>query len=599
LFLRPITTLALMLAACGPGDGARAQAARDTTPAAASPPPEPPRVPPLQADSAGQAWAEQTLARLTLRQRVAQLVFPWISGQSMAANPSERDRMLAWVSRGEVGGLIVSTGTPAALAGKLNAAQMRASVPLLIVSDLETGPGMRLTPGGTTMPPSMAFGAAGDTALARRAGRATADEARAVGIHMTLGPLFDVNSNPANPIINVRSFGESPELVARMGTAWMRGAREGGLLSAGKHFPGHGDTRVDSHVGLPEVGGDSARLHTVEMAPFGTAVRAGIDAILVGHIAAVGLEGPNAPPASLSPRMIGGELRGRLGFQGLVFTDALNMGGVTRNYSVSEASILALLAGADVLLQPPGHEAVVDNVVRAVEAGRIPAARIEEAARRVLRAKAAAGLHRGSRVDAAAVAGRVGTDAHRQLAREVGARSITLARDGRNLVPLRPGARVLHVTYTESGRGPSGAGFNGALASGGVSVDHVRVGPSTSAATFTSLRQRAASADVVVASIVVSPVQYRPLGIGGGFGAWVEGLAASGKPVVAVSLGSPYLLGSFPSVPAYLLGWSNAGASESAAARALLGAAPIRGRLPVALPPYHRVGEGIDRNARN
>ncbi|HLM67060.1 MAG TPA: glycoside hydrolase family 3 N-terminal domain-containing protein, partial [Longimicrobium sp.] len=244
LTLRPITTLVLMLAACGPGDGARAQAAQDTTPAAAAPPPEPPRVPPLQADSTGQAWVEQTLARLTLRQRVAQLVFPWISGQSMAANPSERDRMLAWVSRGEVGGLIVSTGTPVALAGKLNAAQMRASVPLLIVSDLETGPGMRLTPGGTTMPPSMAFGAAGDTALARQAGRATADEARAVGIHMTLGPLFDVNSNPANPIINVRSFGESPELVARMGTAWMRGAREGGLLSAGKHFPGHGDTRV-------------------------------------------------------------------------------------------------------------------------------------------------------------------------------------------------------------------------------------------------------------------------------------------------------------------------------------------------------------------
>ncbi|HLM67004.1 MAG TPA: glycoside hydrolase family 3 C-terminal domain-containing protein, partial [Longimicrobium sp.] len=196
-------------------------------------------------------------------------------------------------------------------------------------------------------------------------------------------------------------------------------------------------------------------------------------------------------------------------------------------------------------------------------------------------------------------AGRVGTDAHRQLAREVGARSITLVRDAQNLVPLRPGARVLHVTYTESGRGASGGPFNGALASGGVSVDHVRVGPSTSAATFASLRERAASADVVVASIVVSPVQYRPLGIGGGFGAWVEGLAASGKPVVAVSLGSPYLLGSFPSVPAYLLGWSNAGASESAAARALLGAAPIRGRLPVALPPYHRVGEGITREARN
>lgn len=593
LFFRPITTLALMLAACGPGDRASAEAAQDTVPAAA---PEPPRIPPLQTDSAGRAWVEQTLATLSLRQRVAQLVFPWISGASPSANAAEQQRMLAWVSRDQVGGLIVSTGAPAGLAAKLNAAQMRAAVPLLVVSDLETGPGMRLSPGGTVMPPSMAFGAAGDTALARQAGRATAEEARVVGIHMTLGPLFDVNSNPANPIINVRSFGASAELVGRMGTAWMRGAREGGLLSAGKHFPGHGDTRVDSHVGLPQVGADSARLHAVEMAPFGTAIRAGIDGILVGHIAAVGLEGPNAPPSSLSPRMIGEELRGRLGFEGLVFTDALNMGGVTRSYSVSEASIRALLAGADVLLQPPGHTTVIDNIVTAVQAGRIPAARIDEAARRVLTAKAAAGLHRrGGRVDAGAVAGTVGSDAHRALARQVAERSITLARDSGGLVPLRPGARVLHVTYTENGRGPGGAILDRALAAGGVTVDHVRVGRATSAATFAALRQRAAAADVVIASVAIAPFQYRALGISGGFGPWVQELASAGRPVVAVSLGSPYLLDSFPAVPAYLLAWSNAAVSETAAARALLGAAPVGGKLPVPLPPYHREGEGIGR----
>jgi beta-N-acetylhexosaminidase len=454
LLLRPITTLALALAACAPGDRTRAEAAQDTSRAAVQP--EPPRVPPLRTDSAGRAWVEQTLAGLTLRQKVAQLVFPWISGQSASANSAEHERMLAWVTRDEVGGLIVSTGTPAAVATKLNAAQMRAGVPLLVVSDLETGAGMRLSPGGTVMPPAMAFSAAGDTALARQAGRATAAEARAVGIHMTLGPLFDVNSNPANPIINVRSFGESPEQVARMGTAWMRGARDGGLLSVGKHFPGHGDTHVDSHVGLAQTGADSTRLRTVEMAPFATAVQAGIDGILVGHIAVVGLEGPGAAPASLSPRIIGGELRGRLGFGGLVFTDALNMGGVTRSYSVSEAAIRALLAGADVLLQPPGHEVVIDRIVAAVESGRIPAARIDEAARRVLTAKAAAGLHRGARVDPSLVAEQVGTDAHRQTARRVAEGSITLVRDGGGLVPLRPGARVLHVTYTETGRRPRG-----------------------------------------------------------------------------------------------------------------------------------------------
>lgn len=590
LLLRPLWALCFSLAACSAPDRADEPAAARAAPTVR----ETPAIPPLRTDTAGQAWVERTLAALTLRQRVAQLVFPWISGQSTSANPAEQQRMLQWVSRDEVGGLIVSTGTPAALAGKLNAAQMRAGVPLLIVSDLETGPGMRLSPGGTRMPPAMAFGAADDTALARRAGRATGAEARAVGIHLTLGPVLDVNSNPANPIINVRSFGESPERVARLGAAWLQGARETGLLSVGKHFPGHGDTNVDSHVGLPQIGGDSARLAQVELAAFRGPMRAGMDGVLVGHIAAVGIEGPGAPPASLSPRMIG-MLRGPMHFRGIVFTDALNMGGVTRRYSVTEASILALLAGADALLQPPGHPAVIDGIVAAVESGRIPRARIDEAARRVLTAKAAAGLHRGRRVDLAAVPSAVGTEAHRELARQVAARSITLARDRNGAVPLRAGARVLHVTYTDNGRGTAGGVLQRELSAGGVTAEHVRVGPATPAATFASLRTRAAAADVVVASIAIAPFQYRSLGIGGGLPGFVEALAASGKPVIAVSLGSPYLLDAFPSIPAYLLAWDTGAAAETAAARALLGAIPITGRLPVSLPPHHRAGEGIDR----
>jgi beta-N-acetylhexosaminidase len=193
----------------------------------------------------------------------------------------------------------------------------------------------------------------------------------------------------------------------------------------------------------------------------------------------------------------------------------------------------------------------------------------------------------------------VGSDAHRALARQVAERSITLVRDRNNLLPLRRGARVLHVTYTENARGPAGAILDRGLSAGGLTVEHVRVGAATPAATFASLRERAAAADVVIASVFVAPVQYRALGLGGGFGAFVEGLASAGRPVIAVSLGSPYLMESFPSVPAYLLAWSNAAVSESAAARALLGTAPIRGRMPVSLPPYHRVGEGIDRDAAN
>jgi beta-N-acetylhexosaminidase len=294
----------LIAAACGtaeerPREAGAAQA------------PEPPRVPALQLDAEAAAWVEETLAGMTLRQRVAQLVFPWISGQSESANPQEFARMRNWVTRDEVGGLIVSTGAPSTLAAKLNAAQARAAVPLLIVSDLETGPGMRLRPGGTDVPPSMALRRGARRGARARGGRVTGMEARAVGIHMTLGPLFDVNSNPRQPD-HQRPF-------------LRRGPGAGGAAGDGVDGGGEGDRaplrrkalprprrhRVDSHVGLAaDRGGLGAALRGVEIAPFARAVHAGMDGMLVGHIAAVGLEGPDAPPASLSPRMVDDVLRG-------------------------------------------------------------------------------------------------------------------------------------------------------------------------------------------------------------------------------------------------------------------------------------------------
>lgn len=578
------------LAACSPGAEQAPSHAAPGPPAVAmdeAARPAPDAMPASRGlDLRAAAWVERTLAAMSLRQRVAQLVMPWISGESASANPDEWERMVRWVAEDEVGGLIVSKGAPPTLAAKLNEAQRRSRVPLLVVSDLETGPGMRLTPGGTDFPPAMAFGAADDVELAREAGRVTGTEARAVGIHLTLGPVLDVNSNPDNPIINVRSFGADPERVARMASAWLEGARETGLLAAGKHFPGHGDTEVDSHVGLATIYADSARLARMELVPFRRAVRAGIDGILVGHIAVAAIDGPGAPPASLSPQVIGEVLRRRLGFDGLVFTDALNMGAITRHYPVGEASILALQAGADVLLQPPGTSAVIDDVVRAVESGRLPRQRVDEAARRVLVAKASAGLHRRSRVPVDSVSRHVGTPAHRAVARSVARASVTLARDAARLVPIAPATRrVLHVAYTVSGGGSAGSVLADELAAAGLRVDRARVGPRTTPSEFGRLRQRAAAVDLVVVSVSVAPQQYRELGIEGGLPGWVDGLARAGRPVIAISLGSPYVIEAFPSVPTYLLGWSASEISERAVARALLGSAPIRGRLPVPLSP--------------
>jgi beta-N-acetylhexosaminidase len=541
----------------------------------------------------GAVWVEETLASLDLRGRVSQLVFPWIRGGAIPRNSTEYRRIQRWIREDRVGGLIVSRGPAAEFAPTLNQLQGESAVPLLILSDLETGPSMRLT-GGTSLPPAMAFGAAGDERLAYEAGRLTATEARAAGIHVTLGPVLDVNSNPLNPIINTRSFGADPVRVGALAAAWVAGARTGGLLTVGKHFPGHGATEVDSHIGLPTIAADLPQLDELELVPFRRAFQGGMSGVLVGHIGVPAVDGGIVRPASLSPTVIGEILRRREGFQGLVVTDALNMGAITRNYSVPEAAILALLAGADVLLQPPGERDVIEAVVRAVENGRIPRERIDEAARRVLTAKAAAGLHESAR----APGGRAPAD-HAGVARDVSAASITLARDRLDLVPLRPEhRRILHVAYSGDGGRFTAPSFGSTIAGASRSLETVPVNQATTAATYRTLAERASRVDLVIVSANLFPREYRALALEGRYSHFVSDLVAKGVPVVAVSFGSPYIIDSFPSVPAYLLAWSSSAEGQRAAARALLGSSPITGTLPISLPPHHALGDGIRRAAR-
>jgi beta-N-acetylhexosaminidase len=556
-------------------------------------------------------WVGETLASLTLRERVAQLVMPWVGAEYTAIDSPEFDRLREWVEVDRVGGLILSVGLPHSYAAKLNALQARAAVPLLVASDMENGTGMRLAGiysfphllpqgGGTVFPPVMALGAIGSDTLAYELGRVLGREARAVGVHVTFGPVLDVNSNPRNPIINTRSFGEDPALVSRLGTAYIRGARAEGLMTTGKHFPGHGDTDVDSHIALPTIGADRARLDALELRPFRAAVAAGIDGIMTAHIAVVGVEGRDAPPATLSPYFMTRLLREEMGFEGVLYTDALDMGGVTTRYGPGEAAVLALEAGADVLLMPLDVRETIDAVVAAVESGRLSAARVDDAARRVLGAKVSAGLPERRLVSLEAVDRVVGVRAHTGVAREVAERSITLARDARNLVPSSlAGREVLSITYADPGDLIAGRHFNRALTAAGARVTTVRVDERTTGAELERLRASVGTGQLVLVSAYVSPREHRgSVDTRGAFASWVETMAAGGAPLVVLSFGSPYLLADFPSVPAYLLAWGGAEVSQRAAARALLGEIPITGRLPISLPPYHAAGEGLQRAAR-
>ena len=606
---RRVLLCSLILTACTPSVSVRNNAETDGSKTRLIGSASPGATVPLSAQDS--AWVEATLASLSPRERVAQLVMPWVPGEYSAVGSPEYEQVRGWVEDDKVGGLILSMGLPHSYAAKLNHMQRLARVPLLVTSDMENGTGMRLggsyalpsmlpQGGGTVFPPVMALGATRSEDLAYKLGRVLGAEARAVGVHMTFGPVLDVNANPLNPVINTRSFGDDPALVSRLAAAYIKGAREEGLMTTGKHFPGHGDTETDSHIGLPTIRSDKKHLDAVDLPPFRTAVGNGIDAIMTAHIAVTGVLGDSAPPATLSRYFMTDVLRKDMGFHGLLVTDAMTMGGVANRYGATEPLILAIEAGADVLLMPRNVTEAINTVAGAVTSGRITQDRIDQSVRRLLRAKAQAGLRTGRLVDLEAVDSVVNVPARSSIAADVATKSITLARDQRSLVPLKAGKRVLVITYANDGDLVAGRVFNGALQSAGFTVATASADRRTTAEELTALGARADSADLIIAAAYVMPRDgLGTIAAEGGFSGFIERLSAAGKDIVAISFGSPYLVAAYPSVPAYLLAWGGAPVSQQAAAAALLGRTPISGKLPISIPPWFKTGDGIDRPALN
>ena len=562
-------------------------------------------------DEPRSSWAERTLASLTVREKAGQLVMPWLMGDFVGAGGEGDLETLEWVEELGVGGVIMSIGSPTEVAAKLNHLQSRSRLPLLVAADLETGAGYRLRgavymPGATELggatdfPSLMAVGATGDADLAYEMGRITAVEARAVGIHVPFAPVLDVNVNPANPIINVRSFGEDPERVAELGTAFVRGVQEHAAMAVGKHFPGHGDTDVDSHLDLPVIRHDRARLDSVELRPFHAAFRAGMEGVMTAHVALPSVTG-SMEPATLSRRVLTGLLREELDFGGLVFTDAMDMRAITRSWGADEAAIRALEAGADVILMPRSPRQAIEAVVGAVESSRLAEARLDESVRRILDAKEALGLDHERLAPIEAVRESVGVPAHAESAALVARRSITVLKNGRNLLPLAGTrrARVMSVTYRQESDLLSGRHFNRRLRETYPRLLSESVHNGMPADAYDSLAQRARRQALVVVSLYVPAVasEEEPA-LPEETTEFIDWLAASGVPHVVVSFGNPYLISEFPDVRAYVLAWSGSEASQTAAAGALLGEFAVSGRTPTAIPPTYEVGDGVDLRAK-
>jgi beta-N-acetylhexosaminidase len=561
------------------------------------------------APTASGDWVDATLQRLTLREKAAQMVWPSVWGDYAAADSRQWRQLRDWVEREHVGGLTISVGSPLEIAAKLNAIQAMADVPLLIGADYEFGAGYRARggyffPGGydlggaVVFPPQMAVGAARDTALAYEQGRVTAREGRALGVHVAYAPILDVNNNPANPVINTRSYGEDPRLVARLGAAFVRGLQASGMIATGKHFPGHGDTGVNSHLALPVVGVSRARLDSVELVPFRAAVDAGVGAMMSFHGAMPALD-PSNDPGTLSRRVLTGLLREEMGFRGIIISDAMDMRGVLDRYGAEEAAIRAVEAGADVLIQPLDVRQTIDAVVAGVTRGRYDERRLDASVRRILQAKRRMGLDRRRTVPLDSVRLVIGDSAHLAVAREAAQRSITLVRDSVGTVPigrLGRGARVLSVTFARRVDITAGTAFDAELRAAFASVRSAFVDADAPAG-LDRLLAAADSADVTVVSSYVSHAWNAtsvaaPLA----FTDFVAQLGARGRrPPVVVAMGNPYLLQQVPFASTYLVAWGGFPVSQQAAARALVGRAPITGVLPVTIPGLAPAGGGMRR----
>ena len=579
---------------------------------------------PDQLDKVAAKWVEDTFRKMTLDDKVGQLVVTSANTTYLSNDTEAFEALVRKVKDLRLGGVhvfggaepapnvllgnaygSVILGQPLEAASLLNRLQNAAALPLLNTGDFEAGLGFRIN-GATTFPRQMAVGAAGDELLAFDAARITAIESRAIGVHVNFSPIADVNNNAKNPVINTRAFGEQPDVVGRMTAAYVRGLRAGGMLSTLKHFPGHGDTDVDSHLGLPIINRSREQLEAVELAPFRQGIAAGADAIMVAHIELPALDPAEFSPATLSRPIVTDLLRNQMKFNGLIYTDSMGMDAVSKRLSPGDAAARAIMAGNDIVLHSPDDAAAVAGIKAAVEKGEIALAQLDESVRRVLRTKARLGLHKSRVVSLDDVPSKVGGRANAAVAQAIAQKAITLIKDDRGQVPLRVprDSSVLYLSvldYTSNWRiGAPSRAFLPELRRKWPAVTAIELSDRSTTEEIELVRTMAARFDAVVASVFVRTASASgrmdlvpPLAkLLTDIARLTEGTP---KPFVTIFFGSPYVPMAVPTLPAMLLTYDYYDLTEMSAVRGLAGEAPLTGRLPIALPGMFDAGYGVRR----
>jgi beta-N-acetylhexosaminidase len=554
---------------------------------------------------AARQWVDLTLRKMTVDEKIGQLLFTTYYGGFTATDSPAYQQMQHDVKDLHVGGFIVVTqGSPLGYqksqayptAALSNQMQSASKVPLLIGADFERGTAMRLDE-GTSFPTQMAIAAGGSIQDAYTMGKITALEARDVGVNWIYAPVSDVNNNPANPIINTRSYGEDPQRVGEFVTAFIRGAEENGALATAKHFPGHGDTSADSHIDLPVIRADRKRLEKLELVPFRDAIAAGVGSIMTGHLNVPALEPDPNTPATLSHNILTGLLRDQLKFQGLVVTDAMDMGGITVRFAPGEAAVRAVVAGADCLLMPPVPDAAFEALQNAVKSGRISRERLDASVRRILETKARLGLNRNRLVDINALNAKFGSVAWQEEAQEISDRGVTLLRDTPHRLPLdgtKPTRALLLAFYADPEPYP-GEDLERELRKRFDSVTTLRADTKFVSAANLKLPPPDSYDVALVAFFVRVSDRKGNVDVPAEQGALAEQLYNSSKPVITLAFGSPYLVERFPQAQTWLAAFGISDVAQVSMARALFGEIPVRGHLPVTIPGVDlKAGFGIE-----
>jgi beta-N-acetylhexosaminidase len=571
----------------------------------------------LQSDE--KQWAQATLDSMSVEEKVGQLFMVRLRIELLHQN-SEYERLRDNIRRYHLGAMAMSAPRGVRLPRRdyrfqtvmlLNQLQADSKLPLLVAGDFEQGVLPARLFGTTVFPHAMAFGAAGKTEYAEEFGRITAQESRAIGVHWNLFPVADVNSNPANPIIGTRAFGADPQQVGDLVAAYIRGARAGGMLTTAKHFPGHGNTATDSHLGVAKVDEDLKTLWAIDLPPFRKAIEAGVDAIMTAHVRVPTLDPDVNRVATTSPRVVTDLLKNQLGFKGLVVADALDMAGLSGEYrqNPGRAAVDAFKAGNDVLTMPADLDSSYRAILDAVRTGEISRERLDASVLKILQAKAALALNKNRFVDAASVPRLVGNPQNLAIGQRISDDSVTLVRDNGKLLPLtawaassvalRQGTKavrhnLLVVVLCDNVRAEDGRVLSWEIRARRPDAAVVYIDPRVALEQADNVMKAVEYARAVVVGVYIVPSAARSMKLGrkskhpaslpDSTSALLERiLARAGARTVVLAMGSPYLTDDFPGIQSYICTFSNVTVSEISAAKALFGEIPIHGHMPVNL----------------